>query len=365
MADEARPSADEVMAVAAREFLGVARAALDTFDRVALDLATRPDAEDVLAPFRRELHRLNGSAATFGFARAGRMASAMEAVVRKWLDASDLDRERRSALVGTFARTFRAQFADGAGAPGMPGKRLLVVGTRDALAAALTTVAAARGYLVERVADAGDIDDALADGAPYGMIAMAPAPLHDLLRGAVTIELYTDDIDGTARSPGDLAGTDRHRLPAGTDCVSILDALDALATAERGAGGGILVLDDDPVMRTIVGVAAAQVNLGVTAVDDVDAFRSALAAEAPAVIVMDIEIGQANGLDLVREVRAQPAYLAVPILVLSGHRDDATRQAALDAGAADYLLKPVSLPVLAAKLAAWHARGARGARGAR
>lgn len=373
MHDDSRPTADEVMAAAAREFLAATRLTLDGFDRLGTELAARPDAEEELTPFRRELHRLNGSAATFGFPRAGRMAAAMEALVRKWIEAPGLDGDRRVTVVASFATAIRAQFTvgvDGADAPRAPGRRLLVVGARDAVAASLTAEAAARGYLVERVA-AGDVDEALEDGAPFAMIAMAPSPSHDLLKGTVAIELHLDGKAAAAHTataaespaagfaaamPGSGAP---HRLSADAGAATILDAVDALASAQRDASGTVLVLDDDPVMRTVVGVAAAQVNLVAAAVADPAAFRSALKRFAPAVIVVDVEIGDTNGLDLVREVRAQPAYAAVPIVVLSGHRDDETRRAAFDAGAADYLLKPVSLPVLAAKLAAWHARGAR------
>lgn len=358
MSDDSRPTTDDVMAAAAREFLAATCNTLDLFDRVGADLLVRPDAEDVLTPFRRELHRLNGSAATFGFPRAGRMAAAMEAVVRKWIEAPALDRDRRGSVVAHFAVAIRAQFAGGADAPRAPGRRLLVVGARDALAAELTAESAARGYLVERLA-ADDVDEALEDGAPFAMIAVAPAPARDLLRTTVCIELHAGA--DVPPAPDDAP----HRMPATAGAGTILDALDALASAQRDASGTVLVLDDDPVMRTIVGVAAEQVNLLAATVPNADAFRKALVRIAPAVVVLDIEIGDTNGLDLVREVRAQPAFASVPIVVLSGHRDEATRRAALDAGAADFLLKPVSLPVLAAKLAAWHARGARGARGAR
>lgn len=342
------------MAAAAGEFLATARGALDGFDRLVADLASRPDAEELLAPFRRELHRLNGSAGTFGFARAGRMASAMEAVVRKWMAAPDLDRDRRADVVANFARAIRPQFAVATDGPVVPGRRLLIVGARDVLAVGLTAEAATRGFLVERVS-LEDLEEALEDGPPYGMIAVAPAPVHDLLNATVTVELVMD---------GDLAVADPVRqhvqqMAAETDPAVVLDALDSMATAERAAAGTVLVLDDDPVMRAIVGVAAAQVNLAVRPVADVAAFRAALGILLPAVIVLDVEIGETSGVDLVREVRGQAAFAGVPVLVLSGHRDDGTRAAALEAGAADYLQKPITMPVLAAKLAAWHARGAR------
>ena len=141
------------------------------------------------------------------------------------------------------------------------------------------------------------------------------------------------------------------------DAVATLDALAARIAAMTPTDvGSVLIVDDDPVMRTLVQVACAQAHLAVTAVADAPAFRSALATTAPTVIVIDIEVGDVNGLVLVRETRASAASTKTPVLVLSGHTDDATRKAALAAGATDYLMKPISLPVLTAKLAAWGTR---------
>lgn len=351
MPDSQRPTAGEVMAAAAAEFLAAARGALDAFGDLGDRLARQPDSEALLSPFRHELHRLNGSAATFGYARAGRMAAAMEAVVRKWIDSPELDRERRAAVVASWVPAIRAQLSADLGAQHVPERRILIVDARDVLAVGLTAEAAARGYHVERVAK-DEIDDALEDGVPFGVITIAPAPRHELLVSTATVEL---DSGGAAEAP---AADHVRRLPVTASAASVLDALESIASEERAAAGTVLILDDDPVMRTVVGVAASQVNLAVTAVADVAAFRAVLDAAVPAVIVADIELGAVSGLDLVREVRARSEFALVPVVVLSGRSDDATRQAALDAGASDYLLKPVSMPVLAAKLAAWHARGA-------
>ena len=72
---------DEVLEQARRQFVAAARGTLEAFEQLGAQLATRPDADELLTPLRREFHRLNGSAATFGFARVGRMAAALEAEI--------------------------------------------------------------------------------------------------------------------------------------------------------------------------------------------------------------------------------------------------------------------------------------------
>ena len=333
MSDSIRPAAHEVMEAAKREFLSAARAAVQQIRVVGQELVARPGDAGLLEPMRRELHRLNGSAGTFGFARAGRMAAALEGVVRRWQDDPTLDAARRASVVAGFASAMGVEFRADGTAPAVRARRLLLVGVRDAHAARLTAEAGARGYVVERVAQ-GELADALDDGIPDAIVAAAPLPAFATLEGVPTVVL------GNESDP-----------PSAT-----LAALAGQAAAAREAAGSVIVVDDDPVMRALIQVAAEQAQLAVVVTADGDAFRAALATASPTLIVIDIEVGALSGLDLVREVRAQATFADTPVVVMSGHSDDATRAAATAAGATDYLTKPISLPVLSAKLAAWGTR---------
>lgn len=320
---------------ARRQFLAAARRTLDSFAQLGAALAADPATEEPLLAMQRELHRLHGSAATFGFPRVGRMAAALESAIKKWVTDPTLDPDRRAPIVARFVDSLRQQLAGGAGAaPALGGHRLLLVGLKDVVAVPLTTEASSRGFHVERVSD-DELEDALTDGRPDGVIAASGIITGPELDGIPLLELESGP----------------------SDAVAMLDALAArIAAAAPVDVGSVLIVDDDPVMRTLVQFACAQAHLAVTAVADAAAFRSALATAAPTVIVIDIEVGDVNGLVLVRETRASAASAKTPVLVLSGHADVATREAALAAGATDYLMKPISLPVLSAKLAAWGTR---------
>ena len=334
MVDE-RQSADEVMEQARRQFVGAARGTLEVFEQLGAVIAARPDAEEPLATMQRDLHRLHGSAATFGLPRVGRMAAALESAIKRWVTDSQVDRDRRAPIIARFAQSLRNEMAASGGvAPALPGRRLLIVGLKDAAAVPLTTEASARGFQVERLG-ADELDEVLDDGRPDAVIAAAGIDTNAALHGVALLLVDAGPVDAAAT----------------------LDALDALVAAAAPAeAGSVLVVDDDPVMRTLVQVACAQAHLAVTVAADAGAFRGALQSSTPSVIVIDIEVGDVNGLDLVREARANAPSAGTPVLVLSGHTDTATREAAIAAGATDYLMKPISLPVLAAKLAAWGTR---------
>lgn len=323
------------MEQARRQFLSTTRGTLDAFDHLGVQLASQPAADELLSPLRRELHRLNGSAATFGFPRVGRMAAALEGAVKKWAADPALDRERRAPIVARFARALRAELMADADAPALPGRRLLVVGLRDAVAIPLVTEASARGYQVER-ATADEFEEAVEETKPHAIIASEAVKGLDDLPGIARLALRK-------RDPGEPQSGMRsgiRLLDVRTEAAELMDALEAVADFERDAMGTVLAVDDDPVMQTIVRVAAEQMNLSIQTVGDPAAFRHALAGGIPSLFVVDVDLGGTSGLDLVREVRAVPARAHVPVLVLSGHADAGTRDAAFSAGADDYMLKP-------------------------
>ena len=323
---------------ARRQFVAAAHGTLESFELLASQLASRPDSPEILTPLRREFHRLNGSAATFGFARLGRMAAALEAVVKKWAADPQLDRDRRGPIVSRFAQVLREEIGEGGSAPRTPARRLLIVGLQDAVAAPLTTEAAARGYQVERVAP-DELEAALEGSLPFGIVAAEDLVLLEGLASVARLVLRR-------RDPEEVTGA-RPRgvrlLDVRTDPGEVLDALETLAHEWRVSPGGIVVVDDDPVMRTVVQVACEFMRVPFVGVDGPDAFRAAVRERPPAAVVVDIELGRFNGLDLVRELRARRGGPRLGVLVLSGHADAATREAAFEAGADDYMVKPFAL----------------------
>ena len=61
----------------------------------------------------------------------------------------------------------------------------------------------------------------------------------------------------------------------------------------------------------------------------------------PDLIFVDLQLPKIDGLGVAREVRLDPKLKKTPIIILSGHDPSKYRQAAIDAGCTDYLLKPI------------------------
>lgn len=88
-----------------------------------------------------------------------------------------------------------------------------------------------------------------------------------------------------------------------------------------------------------------------------------LAVGAVDLIVLDLNMPDMHGLEVLGFVRSHHKYRGVPVIVLTTRGDDASRQAALQGGASSYLTKPFTPGTLAAEaqqlLASVSARGAK------
>lgn len=71
-----------------------------------------------------------------------------------------------------------------------------------------------------------------------------------------------------------------------------------------------------------------------------------MARESPSLMVLDLNMPDMHGLEVLRFVRAQNQYRKLPIIVLTTKYDPETRKAALDGGASSYLTKPFEPTVL-------------------
>jgi two-component system OmpR family response regulator len=110
----------------------------------------------------------------------------------------------------------------------------------------------------------------------------------------------------------------------------------------------VLVVDDDPAIRDVVGKYLESHNFRVSLAADGQAMRRVLSAHPVDLVILDLKLADENGLELMRGVGAQAD---VPIIVLTGHRRDETdRVVGLELGADDYMVKPFGLRELVARI---------------
>jgi len=120
----------------------------------------------------------------------------------------------------------------------------------------------------------------------------------------------------------------------------------------------VMLIDDEP--RVAKALAYAVSGRDVEVVSETDPERALATATAanPDAILLDIDLGGADGLTVCRGLKGAEATRHIPILLLSGHVDEATKAAGFAAGADDFVTKPFAPGDLMARVDA-HVRRSR------
>lgn len=118
----------------------------------------------------------------------------------------------------------------------------------------------------------------------------------------------------------------------------------------------LLVIDDEPQIRRVVRNALAAEDTKVIEAATANEGLDLAAAQQPSLIVLDLGLPDAKGIDVCRHIRE---WSTVPILVLSARHSDEEKVSLLDAGADDYLTKPFSTIELQARVRALRRRALR------
>jgi signal transduction histidine kinase/DNA-binding response OmpR family regulator len=122
---------------------------------------------------------------------------------------------------------------------------------------------------------------------------------------------------------------------------------------KRLEGRRILVVDDDP--RNLFVITAALEQQGAVVVNALSGRKGLeqLAMKPVDLVFMDIMMPDMDGYEAIRAIRAEPALKAIPVVALTAKALKADREKALQAGADDYLSKPVDYEVLINMARVW------------
>lgn len=113
----------------------------------------------------------------------------------------------------------------------------------------------------------------------------------------------------------------------------------------------ILVADDNEDCRLALSALLRALGYTVHEAGDGEAAVSAAEREAPDLILMDIMMPELDGFEATRQLRGFPDTQDIPIITLTAM--DGARSLALDAGADDFLPKPINSRKLLEKVRSW------------
>jgi CheY-like chemotaxis protein len=110
----------------------------------------------------------------------------------------------------------------------------------------------------------------------------------------------------------------------------------------------VLVVDDAPQIRRLVRLTLEHRGYRVVEAEDGIIGLRMMRAKRPDLVVMDVTMPGPSGLVVLREMRADPALAATPVIILTAGGRAASEELAVEAGATAYMDKPFSPAALLA-----------------
>lgn len=106
----------------------------------------------------------------------------------------------------------------------------------------------------------------------------------------------------------------------------------------------VLVVEDEASVRSMLALAIRSAGFQVhLAVDGQDAAEQLAAGLVVDVLLMDVRMPRMGGIELLRHLRAQPAFARLPVIAMSAYSDELQEQEVRAAGADAFLPKPFTV----------------------
>lgn len=333
-------------------FLGMARAALERLHQYAALLETDPRDIGVLDSMRRELHRLRGSAGSYGFADATELLGEMEQRASTWTVDPTLDAGHRGTLVRRLVDALYTIFGADAGTVPLDVEQheIWCIDPPVDRVAEWSKVGPSVGVRFLTMAASDFAERIEQRERPYAVIA--PVDVGHALKvpDGLPLVLLADPRQSLApvgRTFGAVTTVDDR-----IDADDLLVVLERLEMRTSVTGGSVVILDDDPMILVLARAICHDAGLRAVTIDDPSALFRTLEDERPGVLLMDVQLPGTTGFDLTRRVRANTEWASLPIILFSADASQAARESAVVAGADGFLSKPVAPAELRTQLLA-------------
>lgn len=342
-------------------------ARMDVIDDGVAALVERRLDESTRSETEQAAHKLAGSAGTFSFHEASRLARCLEHRFTGEPDPDDARAAAEEAVALRLALESPAVAVDAAqpSAEAADDHPMVLLLSADAnLAERVRRAVAARGLnlchvdtpdqahqlVAARVPAAVVLDVQLDAHAPQAHapggdttqtdgVADALSALTALALPPQTPRLLLADVEAQPdRVAAARAGVDRYLsrgAAADEVAATIGERLHSTATAR------VLACDDDVAVLEAIRAVLGRVGIVVDTVADPRCFWEEMAASPPDLVMLDMSMPHVDGLELCHTLRSDPSYVAVPVVFLTGHTDRDSVQQAFDAGADDVVGKPL------------------------
>jgi diguanylate cyclase (GGDEF)-like protein len=327
--------------------------------------------ESLRARAERDAHKLAGSLGMFGFPRGSELARELEQA----LDVPDGPAPSEAPRLAELVLALRSELddapagpvdvkhadrADDADRPVSDGRALLLVSPDPVLTERLSvealrrrlrprsahSSAAARRLAATEPPDAAVLDLDFSEGNQEGLELLVDLAGYEPPVPVVVLTGSEDLVDRVEVARRGGRGFIQRSQPAS----EVVDAVGETIERRGRVAAKLLAVDDDPAISEALAALLAPIGLEVTTLNDPRRFWERLEAIKPDLLVLDLDMPDLDGIDLCRAVRADVRFGRLPVLFLTARSDAGSVQRIFEAGADDYVSKPIVGPELVTRI---------------
>lgn len=331
--------------------------------RSLVEQLTKPNPAiqlDALNQLRQRLHKLAGSAGSFGFPELGKQAKKLELQTQTWLDSNQLD----LGLVRVFSVAIAALdgLAQGDSPKKMPlvsqlaplktNTLIYVLEDDQDIADEVCMTLRHFGHQVEHFSTIAAAETEVLRRPPDFMICdimfteegretpEAVANMQRQLSVPIPVIFVSTRTDFDAYHAAVRAGAVGYFVKP-LDIIRLVDCFEYYLDRNRSAPHRVLIIDDDMELAEHYKLVLSSADIRAEVSNNPREIFEKLQDFHPELILLDINMPGCNGAELAQVIRLNQDWLRVPITYLSSEQDEEKRANAMGRAGDDFLSKPL------------------------
>ena len=333
-------------------------AALEQHAEQLQSVREQEQRRQLMLDLHERLHRLAGTAGTFGFTTLGEQSRLLEQRAERWLEAAKPSGQALSAFVRAVNQMAAAERAGGRDQHGE-----MHSGMPDALPAGC------RIYLLEKDFDAGQNMCQTLGNFGYEVLIFPDVPLlQSAVQGQLPDALIVSQHDGELDAISALQQSLEAPLPllvighradfdsqlaavrAGAkgffvrplDVTQLENSLENILNLQLSEPYRVLIVDDDDDLAARYSLVLRNSQMLVQTLSDPSRLFEVMRDFDPEMVLLDMNMPDFTGIELAQMIRLNDEWLRVPIIYLSAETDINRQMAALLKAGDDFITKPIS-----------------------
>ncbi len=333
---------------------------------IAVEILEQRDIQKNLPDLKIHIHKIAGSAATFGLLALTDAARDFEGLVDEIIRKKEPVSNSESKLIAKYLKDIREICAEPekfdlqTEAPGIISeesdshvkKIVFVLGEDDLISKDLSEQLGYFGYTVQIVNSFSSLKEHLKEAENELLImntnmiehkpmtASAVRRIKDNSSRKLSVIFFSDNDNFEIRHECVKAGGDDFfTIPL--DVSRLIDRVDSLTNDENIKPFHILIIDDDPEQVSYYALVLQQAGMITSVASDPKKVLDILAESKPDLILMDMYMPDCDGPDLAAIIRQQEAFVSIPIVFLSFESNREIQFEAIKHGGDDFLTKPI------------------------